>query len=293
VALVHTHSSVDSWLATLAARAVRVPVVRSRHVSIPVRRRRALVYRLAHRVLTSSEGIATALARAGVDPARIVAMPPGVDLQAFHPGVSGASVRRELGLTGPAVGIVADLRSSKGHRYLLEAAPAILAAVPGTRFLIVGDGVGRADIRGRIEALGLARHVLMTGFRRDVPEVLAALDVLALPSIRSEATSQVLLQALSVGTPVVATTVGGSPEVIRDGETGLLVPPADPARLAGAIIALLADPDRARAMARAGQAAVRERYSLDAVMARTAGVYRDLLGGVSAADAARSALAGQ
>src|SRR5207244_12389514 len=111
-----------------------------------------------------------------------------------------------------------------------------------------------------------------------IPDVIAARDVLAVPSVRAEAIPQVIPQALAVGTPVVASTVGGSPELIRDGENGRLVPPADPAALAEAILALLREPERARAMARAGQAMVRERYTIDATMTRTADVYRALLG---------------
>jgi glycosyltransferase involved in cell wall biosynthesis len=117
----------------------------------------------------------------------------------------------------------------------------------------------------------------MTGFRRDVPEVLAALDVLVLPSIRSEATPQVIPQALAVGTPVVGTAVGGIPEFIRDGETGRLVPPGDAGALADAIADLLADPARARALAQAGQALVRARFTFDAGMEATTAVYTALL----------------
>jgi len=129
-----------------------------------------------------------------------------------------------------------------------------------------------------VRQMGLDTSVRLTGFRRDVPEVMAALDVLVLPSIRSEAISQVIPQALAVGTPVVASTVGGSPELIRDGENGRLVPPGDSRALADAILSLLRDPERARAMARAGQTMVRERYTIDATMARTTAVYRELVG---------------
>src|SRR5207247_9777178 len=122
-----------------------------------------------------------------------------------------------------------------------------------------------------------ATGVRRTGVRRDIPEVMAALDVLVLPSSRSEAIPQVIPQALAVGTPVVASTVGGSPELIRDGENGRLVPPGDARALADAILALLREPERARAMARAGQAMVRERYTIDATMTRTAEVYRALV----------------
>jgi glycosyltransferase involved in cell wall biosynthesis len=275
--LVHTHSSIDSWVGGIAARSLGLPVVRSRHVTIAVPRRRTLVYRLADRILTSAERVKEVLTAAGVEPGKVIAVPPGVDTARFHPDVSGASVRAELRLDGPVAGLVANIRGSKGHDVFLEAARDVLNALPDARFLIVGDGVGFDDVRARVERLGLASAVTMTGFRRDIPEVMAALDVLVLPSIRSEATSQVIVQALAVGTPVVATAIGGSPEVIRDGETGRLVPPNDAPALAAAIVDTLRDRARARAMARAGQAFVRARLSIDAQMTTTTDVYRALL----------------
>jgi glycosyltransferase involved in cell wall biosynthesis len=278
VALVHTHSSVDSWLGALAARSRRRPVIRSRHVTIPIPRRRGLVYRLADRVITSGEAAAAVVAAAGVPAGRIVAIPPGVDVTRFHPGVSGLGVRRELGVpAAPLIGLVANIRGSKGHDVFLDAAAEVLATRPATRFVIVGDGIGFDDVRRRIGALGLQSAVTMTGFRRDIPEVMAALDVLVLPSIRSEAASQVIPQALAVGTPVVASDVGGNGELVRDGETGRLVPVGNAHALAGAIVDCLSDREGARTMARRGQALVRERHSLDASMARTITVYEGVL----------------
>lgn len=277
VGLVHTHSSVDSWLATLAARSRQLPVVRSRHVSIPIRRRRALIYRLADRVIASGATIKAMIEAAGVPAERVVSIPAGIDTGRFHDGVSGARVRAEFAGAGALVGLVANIRGSKGHQYLLEAVPRVLVERPDTRFLIVGDGVGFDDVRRSVAALGLADRVAMAGFRRDVPEVMAALDVLVLPSVRSEATSQVVPQALAVGTPVVGTAVGGIPEIVRDGETGRLVPPGDSLALAEAILDLLRDPARARAMARRGQTLVQERFTFEAMMKATTGVYEDLL----------------
>jgi len=282
VDLVHTHSSIDAWVAGLAARSLGVAIVRSRHVTIPIARRRALVYRLADRVITSGEAVAAIVRSAGVPADRVVAIGPGVDTLRFHPGVSGAGVRAELGLRGPAVGLVANIRGSKGHAYFLEAASSVVREHADARFVIVGGGVGFDDVRRRVKDAGLEASVIMTGFRRDIPEVMAALDVLVLPSTRSEASSQVVPQALAVGTPVVGTTVGGTPELIRDGETGRLVPPADGRALAAAILDVLRDPSRARAMARRGQARVLAEHSLDASMARTLAVY----------DAARAARRG-
>jgi len=278
VSLVHTHSSVDSWLAGIAAKSLGRPVVRTRHVSIPIRRRRALVYRLADRVVTSAESVRSMVIAAGIAPERVVTISAGVDSARFHSAISGEAVRKELGLgTAPVVGLVANVRGSKGHNVFLEAARAVVGRRPDVRFLIVGDGVGFDEVSRRVRDMGLSPSVRLTGFRRDIPEVMAALDVLALPSIRSEAIPQVIPQALAVGTPVVASAVGGSPELIRDGENGRLVPPGDAPALADAILALLDDPDRARAMARAGQAMVCERYTIDATMARTTAVYRALL----------------
>jgi glycosyltransferase involved in cell wall biosynthesis len=276
VSVVHTHSSVDSWLGSLAAKSLGRPVVRSRHVSIPIRH--TLVYRLADRIITSGEAVRATVVAAGVAPEKIVSVSAGVDTEQFHPGVSGKSVRDELGLGGePVVGLVANIRGSKGHNVFLDAARAVLKMAPDTRFLIVGDGVGFDEVKARVRQMGLESRVLLTGFRRDVPEVMAALDVLVLPSTRSEATSQVIPQALAVGTPVVGSDVGGIPELVRDGETGRLVPPGDPGALAGAILASVREPERSSAMARAGQALILSQYTFNAAMARTTSVYRALL----------------
>jgi glycosyltransferase involved in cell wall biosynthesis len=279
VALVHTHSSVDSWLATLAAKSLGLPVVRGRHVTIPIRRRRALVYRLADHVITTGEAVAAQVRAAGVPAARISAISAGVDTARFHDGVSGKAVREELGLSPDtqAVGLVANIRGSKGHAVFLQAALEVLKARPRARFVIVGDGVGFDDVGRRVREMGLEGRVIMTGFRRDIPEVMAALDVLVLPSTRSEATSQVIPQALAVGTPVAAAATGGIPEIVRDGETGRLVEPGDAGALARAVLSLIEDPERAREMALAGQALIRARYSADASMTATTDVYRTLV----------------
>src|SRR5262249_47102325 len=115
----------------------------------------------------------------------------------------GAAVSQcaELGLGGaPVVGLVANIRGSKGHNFFLDAARTVLVAAPETRFLIVGDGIGFEEMKARVQQMGLPSSVHLSGFRRDVPQVMAALDVLVLPSTRSEGTSQVILQALAIGT---------------------------------------------------------------------------------------------
>ena len=199
VSLVHTHSSTDSWLGGMAAKSLGRPVVRSRHVSIPIRH--TLVYRLADRIITSGEAVRVTVIAVGIAAEKIVSVSAGVDTEQFHPGVSGQSVRDELGLGGaPVVGLMANIRGSKGHNFFLDAARTVLVAAPETRFLIVGDGVGFEEMKARVQQMGLQSRVHLSGFRRDVPQVMAALDVLVLPSTRSEGTSQVILQALAIGT---------------------------------------------------------------------------------------------
>ena len=276
VDLIHTHSSVDSWLGGIVGNARRIPVIRSRHVSIPVKR--LTVYRLADRIIASGVAIKEILERAGLPPERVVSIPAGVDLGRFSPRVSGARIRQELGHTEPLVGLIADVRGSKGHQILLAAVPLVLARVPTARFVVVGDGVGFREVSESARAHGLAEYVRLLGFRRDIPEIMAALDVLIAPSLRSEGVSQVILQALAMGTPVVATNVGGIAEVILDGVTGTLIAPGDPVALASAILSVLRDPGGARRRAHAGQTIVADRYTLDRSMEGTLGIYKELIG---------------
>src|SRR5262249_41700872 len=140
---------------------------------------------------------------------RVVAIGPGLDTTRFHPDVSGAGVRAELGLHGPAVGLVANIRGSKGHAYFLEAARVVLRTRPDTTFLIVGDGIGFDDVRRRVKEMDLDSHVIMTGFRRDVPEIMPALDVLVLPSIRSAAMAPVITQPLAAAARLAGVSAVG------------------------------------------------------------------------------------
>jgi glycosyltransferase involved in cell wall biosynthesis len=278
VDLVHTHSSIDAWLAGFAAKSLRLPVVRSRHVSIPVKRRRNFVYNaLCDRIISSGEAIRQVLIAGGVFPGKIVAIPAGVDTSRFHPQVSGEGVRREWALHGPVVGTVAMLRQAKGHAVLLRAIPDILAQVPEAVFLWVGDGIGRQVLAREIAQAGLGGKVHLTGFREDVPALLAAMDVVVLPSIKSDGVPQGIIQALAMRKPVIASAVGGIPEVVQHQCTGTLVPPNDPAALAAAVVQVLRHPEQARVWAEAGGDLVDTCYTLEHMIDRTAEVYTAVL----------------
>jgi glycosyltransferase involved in cell wall biosynthesis len=279
VSVVHTHSSIDGWLGGFAARAAGVPVVRTRHVSIPVRRRFNPVYtRLADRVITSGEAIRQILIRAGVPPARAVAIPAGVDLETFPFRARAPEVARGLGATAPVIGSVAMFRGSKGHDHLIEAFAVVRGIHPTATLLLVGDGIRRASVEALVREAGLAHAVIFTGFRAEIPALLGAMDCFVLASTRTEGVPQSLLQAFAAGVPVVASDVGGIPEVVVDGVTGVLVKSESAGALAGGILGVLDQRDAAERRALAARRVVEERFSHAASIARLVALYDEVLG---------------
>ncbi len=280
--ILHTHSSKDSWLAGLAGKRAGVPVIfRTRHVSIPVHAHRLNpIYRLPDRIIATASATRNHLvSKVGVALERVVTLPTGVDLDRFGPHVTGRGIREEFGLAEgtPVVGIVAQLRGSKGHDHFIEAAGLISRANPEVKFLIAGDGRWRPLVVEKIRSQGMRERVIMTGYREDVPNIMAALDVLVIASTRTDGIPQAGLQALATGVPVVGTNVGGIPEILRDGECGSLVEPGDARALAGAIETLLADPARRQRMGQTGLRMVRERYSLEAMLDTLENLYEETL----------------
>jgi len=239
-----------------------------------------LVARFVDRVIAVSEAARAFLIHGkGYPAARITVVPNGRDLSVFQPGRAREAARKELGLDRavPLVGVVGRLETQKGHAYLLDAWPAVTRELPDARLLLVGDGALRGALEAQARAREVADSVIFAGFRADVPRLLDALDVLCLPSLY-EGMPLTAIEAAAMARPVVATAVDGTPEVVREGRTGLLVPPADPPALARALLALLRDPDGARRMGQAGRDWALLRFDLDRQVAATARVYRSLVG---------------
>lgn len=280
--VIHTHSSIDSWLGGVAGRMLGVPVVRTRHVSIPVSAHGLnWVYRLPHRVMTTAALTRNMLADSGAClPERIRVLPTGVDFRRFHPGVAGDGFRREMGLGkgAHAVGMMAQLRGSKGHREFLAAARLLRDEGCAARFFIGGSGESRGIVEAEARRLGLLDGTLrFIGYRTDVPEVMAGLDVLVIASTRTEGIPQVALQGMSMGCPIVGTDLGGIPEVLAPSGAGVIVPIGDPAALAGGIRSLLGDPALRERMGRAGREYVRARFSLDKMVDDTLVLYQEAI----------------
>ena len=184
----------------------------------------------------------------------------------------------DLDAKAPVVGIVAALRPEKNHDMFLRVAALVHEALPAARFLVVGDGPERARLEALAQSLGIAKVVRFLGTRRDVPEVLSLLDVLVLTS-HSEANPLCLLEAMASEKPVVATRVGSVSETVLDGQTGYLVAPGDCSAMAGRVLELLRDRDRAATIGRTGREQVIAHWSV----ARMVQGYQDLIAEIYAA----------
>ncbi len=240
-------------------------------------------YRQVRAFLCASEAIRHMLIDQAIEPARAITVHEGIDLA--HVDAAPAVNPHELFWLphkAPLVGNVGALVPHKGHRHLIDAAALVVREVPDARFLILGEGELRPALEKQIADLALTKHVLLAGFRTDVLSILKGFDLFVMPSV-TEGLGTSLLDAMACARPIVASRVGGIPEVVRHGETGLLVPPKDPRDLAASIIRLLLDPQLAARFATAGLERVRAKFSVERMVNQTLAVYAQLAGNTRAA----------
>jgi glycosyltransferase involved in cell wall biosynthesis len=289
---VHSHTAKAGTLARVAAWLGRVPVIVHTyhghvfHGYFSPRQTRlflAIERALARRtdcLLAVSETVRRELLGFGIgSPERMRVMPLGLDLDRFaRSDAMRGLVRAELGLAPetPTVGIVARLVPIKAHEVFLEAAARLARRLPRVAFVVVGDGERRAELETAACRLELQGRVHFLGWRQDLDRIYADLDVVALTS-RNEGSPVSLIEAMAAGRPVVATRVGGVPDLVEDGLTGTLVGPGDAGALAEAVAALLADPDQARAMGEAGRKRVLPAFGAERLMADVDRLYTELL----------------
>ena len=203
----------------------------------------------------------------------------GINLCTCHDQGGSGNLRAELGISDKTalIGIVGRLDWYKAHKYFLEAAQKIKLVLPDSHFLIVGEGENRGSLERQAEKLGIRSCVTFTGHRRDIPAILSALDVFALSSV-SEGFGRVVAEAMACAKPVVATRVGGLLEVIEEGATGKLVPPANPLALAGAVLEVLRDKEKARVMGEAGRLRAQNLFGVEKNAETTEVLYERILG---------------
>lgn len=258
----NTLSEFPAWFWRLDAALVNSPIVQ----------RMVAVSELTRRFCIEVEGMRAE---------KLLVIPNGVDTAVYaaaRESTDPRAVRAELGLAPDDLLLLtaARLHPQKGHMHLLAAAKRILAVHPRATFVFAGEGDLRPQIQAAIAAAGLGDRVLLLGRRDDVPCLLAAADLFILPSI-SEGMPNVVLEAMAAGTPVVATAVDGTRELIVDGHTGRLVPPADPERLAEAVISLLNDPAERAALAARARDHVQVAHAEPAMHARLEELIQGLL----------------
>ena len=261
IAAVHACDLYANIFALPAAALARVPLrIGSRRGIVSptgeegLLRLQALAYRCAHRIIANSAAAAAAVAQDGIPLDRISVIPNGIDLRAF-PRATHRHPRR-------IITTVANLRGGKGHDVLLQAAAEVLRAHPDALFQLVGDGPLRGELEHAAEELGIAQAVRFLGHRDDIVSILRQSDLFAFPSLM-EAFPNALMEAMAVGLPVVATNVGGIPELVEDGRNGVLVPPGAAPAFAAAITDLLGNAARADRLAIAARSTVEDRYSFE------------------------------
>jgi glycosyltransferase involved in cell wall biosynthesis len=286
--LLDAHGSQDLWAAAAALRlgGHTMPLIYTRHNTKRVAfhpLNRFLYRRLVDHLIVVSESVLERyepfLRRGDLSRERISVVHSSYWEERFHAGVQPASIRGELGAGdgAPLVGVVGRLVQDKGGTFLLKAAARITGDIPTIRFLFVGRGTEEARLRSEAASLGLTDRVQFLGFREDIPEITAALDLSVLPSVDCDASSAVLKEAMALGKPVVATDIGGAREIIEDGKSGLVVPPGDSEALAQAIKQILLREDRGRAMGEEGRRRVISQFSIRRLAEGTLSAYQRAL----------------
>ena len=272
--ILHTHQYKLDFICRLVARIANIVAFVDRPSAIsdcihhsPLKREvfmllDTLAARYTYKIIVPSlNGKFNLIRKQHINPDKIVIIRNGVDLTKFNGTVDARIVRKEfnIGIQNRVVGMIAQMTLFKGHHILIDAARVILKKQRDVKFLLIGDGPLRDELITKVQRDGLESNILFAGFRRDIPECIAACDISVLPSLR-EGFPLVLLESLAMGKAVIATDVGGVSELVRNGETGWLIPPNNLDALICAIEEALDKPQLAHKLALAGQRFVREKF---------------------------------
>ena len=283
--LLHTYLFGFHFFAGLPARGAKVPVILSsrRDVEYGQRRRDQFIESLGNFFVDRVVSCAKAAERwalqkeMGISSEKLVTIYNGVDLTCFGPRAGSPGIRREFGIPekAPVIGTVGNLSHKKGLPCLLEAIREILQAFPAAWFLLVGAGPLEKEMKEKAKQIPLGRQIIFTGARSDVPDLMGAMDVFVLASL-FEGLPNVLLEAMALAKPVVATEVGGIPELVESGVDGILVPSKKSSALAGAVLGLLKNPAKAQALGERGREKVRKDFVLERMIDQYEELYLSL-----------------
>ena len=285
VDVVHVHRGKEHWLAAVANRLIATPrpIVRTRHIAQAVRPHAAnrwLYRRGTAFVVTVTDAIRRQYVAAGlVDPDRVATLPGGADTERYRPLPRDPATFARLGgrPDRPLIGMIAGLRVMKGHEIVVEAAARLAARGVRPHFVFVGRGPMERRVHDAIARAGLESQFTFAGFLDDLPEALAALDIVLYTPLESDGMSRVVFEYLAAGRPLIAARVGVVPEVLTDGEHAALVPAGEGPALAEALERLVGDPAAAARLGEAGRRLVEARYSGPRVAAALEARYASLV----------------
>ncbi|HOE96507.1 MAG TPA: glycosyltransferase family 4 protein [Candidatus Sumerlaeota bacterium] len=284
--IIHPHGSQDAWLSLLAARRLspRPPLVRTRHNTFPIAGHalNRWHYRQFDWVITISPQVNPLVEAVGFPAEKITAVYSAPDPTRFYPREGDPRLRAELGIPAgaPVVGMVGRLAPEKGHGLILRAFARVRGRFPEARLVLVGKGRSQPEIEALAEELGIKEQVILTGFRTDVPDLVALFDIFALTPISGESLGTSILEAFCMEKPAVATEVGGTGESVRNGETGFLIPEGPEeekiAGIADALTRLLGDAELRRRMGVAGRQLVERQFTPRRLAEQCAQIYARL-----------------
>lgn len=278
ISLIVTYHESSDFYGLALSRICHIPVISSRRdMSFKTRRRHNLAYRLVGKYFDSVISVSDAVKKEVIKrhwfpEERIVTIYNAITAKEYGKANDGIALKEEMGIdpNHPVVGVVANMRKIKGHHYFVHAASIIHRRHPDVEFLVVGydarkPGFSIAELKQYGEAMGIGKHLHFIGGRKDTTDLISLFDVAVLASL-SEGFSNVILEYMASSKPVVATEVGGNPEIVVHGQTGLLVPPADGEALANAILSILENREVAQRLGRSGRKRVEDKFSLDVML---------------------------
>lgn len=283
--IVHTHEFRSDLIGLLCARRRRLPLVCTVHGWIANDIKGSiytvldkLILRFFDRIVVVSEKIRAQLIRWGIPGRKIVVVPNALQTERYRVDRTDDSFRRELGLRPDdvLVGKIGRLSAEKGHRDLLQAAASALKQCDRLRVVLIGIGPEEQSLRAQAKALGIEERILFAGYRNDMVRVYNSLDLVVQASY-TEGMPNVVLEALLMGVPVVATRVGGTDEIVENGRSGVLIEPRRPDVLAGELIGFAREPERFRSMARSGQERIRQEFDSRRRIERMKVIYAELM----------------
>lgn len=284
--IVHTNGYFASVIGRLAAKRAGLSVLinhvhstywnyRKRHIAIE-----KYLSHFTQKIICCSKAVEDFVTHyEGITPAKITVIYNGVEKNQFSTRENTSSAKAHLGIDSgePVVGTVSSLTPHKGHEYLLQAAALISNRFPLVKFLIVGEGSLRENLERQAKSLNLTSSLIFTGTRKNIPELLSAMDIFVLPSCTREGLGISIIEAMAAEKPVVATDIGGIPEVVKNGESGLLVPPRNPEALAKAMLELLHNPRKAKAMGKKGRKIFKEKFTSNRMLSEIEALYVSLI----------------